>query len=248
MFRNCNNITYLSFCLLLVALLIMGMETGGTLVATNELKIENKRDFTPYNDSQLNEFFGVRPYQTELISDTKTSFPEMKSGFSEKIIGIGQLTPERMVSYMWWFNKSLPLDKIKSLVDLYVTEAKIEGVNHDVAFCQMCLETGFLRFNGDVDKSQFNFCGLGATGNGEKGLSFETMEDGVRAHIQHLKVYASEESLCQPSISGRVRFVNRGQAVDIHGLTGTWAADLLYGTKLNMMLERAFSADYIFSN
>lgn len=229
-------------------MMFMSIETGGALITTDDLKIENKNDFSVYVVLQQDDIFGLRLHQTELILATKTPSILRESTFSEKIIGNGQLLPERMVSYMWWFNKSLTLNEIKSIVDLYIKEAKIEGVNHDVAFCQMCLETGFLRFNGDVDKSQFNFCGLGAIGNGEKGMTFATQEEGVRAHIQHLKAYASKEALTQPSINERIRFVKRGHVEDIHGLTGTWAADTLYGTKLNMMLKRAFSADYIFSN
>ncbi len=70
-----------------------------------------------------------------------------------------------------------------------MTEAIQEGVNPDLAFIQMCHETGFLRFDGTVDKSQNNYCGLGATGNGVKGSTFLDQKEGVRAHIQHLKAY-----------------------------------------------------------
>ena len=36
-----------------------------------------------------------------------------------------------------------------------------KGSNSDVAFAQMCLETGFLRFGGLVTMDMNNFCGLG---------------------------------------------------------------------------------------
>ena len=56
----------------------------------------------------------------------------------------------------------------------------------EVAFAQMVHETNFLKFTGDVKVGQFNFAGLGATGGGNPGNSFATVQEGIRAHIQHL--------------------------------------------------------------
>ena len=61
----------------------------------------------------------------------------------------------------------------------------------------MCIETGFLRFGGDIKPEQNNFAGLGAIGGGSEAASFESARIGVRAHIQHLKAYASLEPLVQ---------------------------------------------------
>ena len=57
-------------------------------------------------------------------------------------------------------------------------------------------ETGWLTFRGDVSIDQCNFCGLGATGGGEPGESFnrygkESVRMGIRAQVQHLKRYAT---------------------------------------------------------
>ena len=59
------------------------------------------------------------------------------------------------------------------------------------------METGFLRFGGDVKKEQYNFAGLGATGNGASGNGFKSIRIGIRAQVQHLKAYASKENLKQ---------------------------------------------------
>jgi len=60
----------------------------------------------------------------------------------------------------------------------------------DIAFFQMMLETGNLSFKGDVSASQNNFAGLGATGNHVHGESFPDVATGVKAHLQHLLLYA----------------------------------------------------------
>ncbi|MCK4504561.1 MAG: glucosaminidase domain-containing protein [Candidatus Aegiribacteria sp.] len=40
--------------------------------------------------------------------------------------------------------------RVALLAALYIEECAFEGVNSDVAFVQMCLETGFLSFQGLV--------------------------------------------------------------------------------------------------
>jgi hypothetical protein len=121
-----------------------------------------------------------------------------------------------------------------------VEEAAAEGVNHDVAFAQMCLETGFLRFGGLVTVDMNNFCGLGSIGPGQPGERFPSPRIGVRAHIQHLKVYATGEPLNRELVDPRYRYVRPGSSPSIKGLAGTWAADKLYADKITSLLERLY--------
>jgi hypothetical protein len=124
-----------------------------------------------------------------------------------------------------------------SIFQVYIDEAAAEGVSHDVAFCQMCLETGFLRFGHDVSKEQNNFCGIGATGGGAAGASFSTLREGVQAHIQHLKAYASLAPLTQPKVDPRFDLVARGVAPNVRDLSGRWAADAHYGDKILSLMQ-----------
>jgi len=107
----------------------------------------------------------------------------------------------------------------------------------DSAICQMAHETNYLRFGGDVEARQNNFCGLGATGGGEPGLSFSSVKIGVRAHIQHLKAYANARPLRRKPVDPRFALVRRGRAPYVEGLTGTWATDPQYGAKLKRKLQ-----------
>ena len=132
-------------------------------------------------------------------------------------------------------------EQVKRLAHYYVEEAKFEGINSDCAFVQMCLETGFLKFGNLVKPEMHNYCGLGAIDAAHPGVSFETEQEGVRAHIQHLHAYATTSNikLKNKLIDPRYKYVNpRGKAPTIYGLAGTWAADKEYGTKLDNLLGK----------
>ncbi|WP_414551650.1 N-acetylmuramoyl-L-alanine amidase [Anabaena sp. CCY 0017] len=125
---------------------------------------------------------------------------------------------------------------------LYREEGNTEGVNYDIAFCQMCLETGFLRFGSDVKPEQNNFAGLGSIGGGAEVASFSSARIGVRAHIQHLKAYASLEPLVNEIVDPRFRFITRGIAPSIYQLSGRWSVDLDYGTKILALMKRLYES------
>ncbi len=130
--------------------------------------------------------------------------------------------------------------KAKKIAKLYITECQTEGINSDIAFVQMCLETNYLRYGNLVTKDKNNFCGLGAIDKNTPGLKFKSMKEGVRAHIQHLHAYGTTEDipLKNELVDPRYKFVKpRGKATDIFGLAGTWAADKEYGAKLDRLLS-----------
>ena len=123
---------------------------------------------------------------------------------------------------------------------------RVEGINYDIAFSQMCLATNFLRFGGDAKPAQNNFADLGAVGGGAQGATFPSAQMGVRAHIQHLKAYANLEPLVQDVVDPRFRFVTRGIAPLVDQLSGRWSSDLDYGKKILAILRRLYeSADLI---
>jgi hypothetical protein len=180
----------------------------------------------------------VQPVPVEKPPVEKPPVPEM-------ILGQGLVEPEQLLAFLEKVNTQADRDFTRSLATLYVEEAAIEGVNHDMAFAQMCLETGFLRFGGLVTPEMNNFCGLGAIGPEQRGEWFPDPRTGVRAHIQHLKAYASDEPLKQPLVDPRYRWVRYGSAPRIQGLAGTWAADKEYGNKIISLLERLYEEVFI---
>ena len=156
------------------------------------------------------------------------------------IMDRGTKTLDHLVGFLLENNSSLDSSYAICLIKTYILEARREGINHDVAICQMCLETGFLRFTGSVSRYQNNFCGLGAIDAWSAGDWFRSMEEGVRAHIQHLKAYASIDSVTTPTVDPRFYRVRRGTVFTIYDLSGTWAADPDYGFKLDSLLKKLY--------
>lgn len=171
------------------------------------------------------------------------------------IMGVSGTTVEQMVAYYnaiasypsFYQNTEAPT--IEDLCRIYYNEATAEGVRPEVAFCQAMFETGYLRFGGDVSITQFNFAGLGATGNGASGNYYGSVTEGVRAQIQHLKAYASTAELNRPCVDSRFRYVRRGTAPYVEWLgihenpygTG-WAVMEGYGRYIvNNCINRLFS-------
>ncbi|MCL2093848.1 MAG: glucosaminidase domain-containing protein [Treponema sp.] len=157
-----------------------------------------------------------------------------------EIMGKGLISPEDLAAFLMQSNPGADPDYVEALALIYAEEAAIEGINHDVAFAQMSLETGYLRFGGLVTPEMNNFAGLGSIGPGQHGLLFPDPRTGVRAHIQHLKAYASEAPLNQLLVNPRYHYVRLGSSPTISGLAGTWAADPDYGVKINNILERLY--------
>lgn len=121
---------------------------------------------------------------------------------------------------------------------IFKEEAEAEGVKVEVAFAQAMLETGYLKFGGDVKPNQYNFAGLGATGNGVQGNVFGNVREGIRAQIQHLKCYASTDNLNNPCVDQRWNVTLRGKAPTVEDLTGTWAASATYAQNILALIEK----------
>ena len=143
----------------------------------------------------------------------------------------------QLIRFFTETNPRIDINYLTRLARAYIDEAAAEGINSDIAFCQMVHETNYLRFGEDVQPGQNNFCGLGATGRGEPGLSFPSVEIGVQAHIQHLKAYANAQPLRKKLVDPRFGRIRRGQAPYIEYLAGKWATDPQYGVKLKRKLQ-----------
>ena len=153
------------------------------------------------------------------------------------IATIGRAQVNQLISFFTETNPRVDINYLKKIILIYINEAEAEGINSDVAFCQMVHETNYLRFDGDVKAWQNNFGGIGATGKGEPGESFSSVEIGIRAHIQHLKAYANAQPLRKKLVDPRFYRVRRARAPYVEDLTGLWATDPQYGLKLKQKLR-----------
>ncbi|MEC4986419.1 MAG: N-acetylmuramoyl-L-alanine amidase [Oscillatoria sp. PMC 1068.18] len=162
-------------------------------------------------------------------------------GQLDRIMGHGNTSEVQLIVFLKANNENA-LTSFPDLPKLYREEATVEGVNYDIAFAQMCLETNFLRFGGSSRPSQNNFAGLGNVGGGSEGATFPSARIGVRAHIQHLKAYASVEPLVQELVDPRFNFVTRGIAPLVQQLSGRWTANPDYGEQIMAIVRRLYES------
>ena len=169
------------------------------------------------------------------------------------IEGDTEVTVDQMVAYFEASKKAYPEDvmrkggaaTIRDFCQIYYEESVAEGIKAEVAFVQAMKETGWLQFTGVVKAEQYNFAGMGATGNGVSGESFKDVREGVRAQIQHLKAYGSTKSLNQTCVDNRFKYVERGSAIYVEWLSipnnpkkKGWAAANGYGVDIVKMIQK----------
>ena len=241
---NCKSLTlnkkvFLTFLLVLFSI---GSYTYSEITTHPSSKNKTTHLNLTFQRSTIYEFsiYYITPVLNIKPKSKKTI---IETAHSESIMGNGNINSSTLAMFLQNNNQNIENKYAHALAKLYIEEANHEGVNPDIAFTQMCHETGFLRFDGTVDKHQNNFCGLGATGNGVKGLSFKDYQQGVRAHIQHLKAYASTHELKNELIDDRFKYVKRGSVTQLSGLTGRWAMDVNYDIKIRNLLTRLYKLD-----
>ena len=169
------------------------------------------------------------------------------------IEGTTSVSVKQMTDYFRQSKYSYPTDIMKKggastleeFCQIYYEEAEKEGIKAEVAFAQAMKETVWLQFKGDVKAEQYNFAGMGATGNRVTGESFKDVREGVRAQIQHLKAYGSTKDLNQTCVDNRFKYVERGCSIYVEWLgipnnpkNKGWAAADGYGVDIVKMVQK----------
>ena len=182
------------------------------------------------------------------------------------IMGSSQTSVAQMVNFFNASGKAYPDYYVQRGVNLqqfaqmYYDICQAEGVRAEVAWAQMCLETGYLQFGNDVKIGQFNFAGLGATGGGVPGFDFAAVygdnANGIRygiiGHVQHLKCYACTADVVYKDGNGKPidpRWSNslRATATTVEALSGKWAGEG-YGYSVANLVKRVLTAPRMLAN
>lgn len=132
-------------------------------------------------------------------------------------------------------------------------ETADEGIRPELVFCQAMKETGWLRFGGRVNVSQFNFAGIGAVDGGTTSASFSSVREGLRAQVQHLKAYAvkgvTKSALAHACVDPRFSLVTTGSAEYAQWLGikenpqgRGWATGKGYGCQIVSLMSEYFGA------
>lgn len=168
------------------------------------------------------------------------------------IMGSSGTNVDQMVRY---FNKygSYPLyyqqgnggaSSVFDFCRIFYEECIAENVRAEVAFCQAMKETGYLRFGGAVVPAAYNFAGIGAVDSSPGSFNwFPDIRTGIRAQVQHLKAYASYDSLNNPCVDPRFSLITRGCAPCVEDLGGRWASGGNYGYSIrNDYMSKLFAS------
>lgn len=222
-----------------LSLLIALLFTTGSHTKKSYTKPYSKTDSLIASIQHDNQLLLAENWMNNISFRPIFSLPKIEISHNPAILIHSRATTTRRQLHRFILANNPALDEnlVSRVIETYIQDCALEGINHDIAISQMCLETGYLRFKGAVKAAQFNFCGLGAVGNQETGVCFASIEEGIRAHVQHLKAYASREPLMTKLVDTRFSLVKRGSAPDIQALSGTWASDPQYGDKLEAMLR-----------
>lgn len=195
-------------------------------------------------------------YKVQAYSDEKGMIAAGVGGKSSaesgkvvyEIMGETSVTAEQMIEHYNASGRTFPSQvykskgakNLKKFCDTIINESKKEGVKAEVIFAQICVETGYLQFGGQVSAEQCNFSGLGATDDGAAGATFPNVKIGIRAQVQHLKGYASKDALNQECVDPRFSYLSfkRGTAKYVQDLGGgNWATDPDYASKLMAIIK-----------
>jgi Mannosyl-glycoprotein endo-beta-N-acetylglucosaminidase len=124
-----------------------------------------------------------------IIPAAAADLPEVKVSDTNQVPACA--TPGRLMAYLHERNPRMS-ERFDSVATEYMRQGEELGIRWDIAFFQMILETGALSYTGDVRADQNNFAGLGASGGGKHGERFADISSGVKAHLQHLLMYAGD--------------------------------------------------------
>lgn len=189
----------------------------------------------------------------EKEKDTEEPVEEVIADGQYPIMGKSSVTLDEMVDYFHSAGVEYPAealsiggaDTIETFCQIYIEEAAAEGVRPEVAFAQTLKETGWLQYGGDASIEQFNFAGIGTTGGGVPGNSYPDVRTGVRAQIQHLKAYATTDTLEKECVDDRYEYVIKGSAPYVEWLGKNenpegqgWATGENYGPSIVEMIRK----------
>ena len=243
---------YIEAGLAVLIMVMLGVAGGRGLLSPRmegAVQAEEMTDESDVEDDQSGNTNGVPA--ADGIPEAQETQALIASG-RYPVMGSSGITVQDMVDYFNASGEEYPseelseggADSIETFCQMYVEEAEAEGVRPEVAFAQTMKETGFLQYGGDAHIEQFNFAGLGTTGNGVPGNSYPDVRTGIRAQIQHLKAYATDDALNGACVDDRYAYVKKGSAPYVQWLGQQenpeglgWATGENYGYDIVGMIE-----------
>ena len=137
-------------------------------------RLNNIRFLTVLNTFLLSITLFTILTTTSCVSSSQSTVKPSDAYISRSLTDAPVKNEDQLYYFFISNNPNADKEMIKRLCTYYIEEGKIEGINSDCAFAQMCLETGFLRFGGLVTPDMHNYCGLGSMDKEHPGERFES--------------------------------------------------------------------------
>ena len=192
-----------------------------------------------------------RVYNTEIkkpvSSDTKQEDEDIKEEEKEEekkepvfttttlLVDDSEATLEQAIK---WAENRGAHQRFIDVAPIYWEYGEITGIRADVLYAQAAKETGYGKYGGRVVPVQNNWAGIkkyGAVGDEtEDHEYFETPDDGVRGHFNHMAAYLGLDPVGEPH--GRYKSVKSlswaGTIKTVEQLGGKWCPDVYYGSSI----------------
>ena len=213
-------------------------ETVNEVKQENANSTENTAETNAIEEASINE------------NDEKTSVGYSTTVTPETmtIMGYEEINVDKAITFIVGLIGEDNIDKIKlngTSLNFHISNtnkaAKDENVNAYFVLAQQLLETGNFKFeNSSVKPEYYNFAGLGATDKDPKPNKFFSNYEGQLAQVQHLKGYATTDSLNEECKDQRFSLLanKRGTATNAAELSNKWASKPEYGKLLANMYNR----------
>lgn len=166
-----------------------------------------------------------------------------------KIISATEVTAKQAEQ---WAKSKGANDNFIKLAQLYWKYAPEHGnVNPAIAYVQAAKEIGYGKFGGVLNESYNNPCGLktsvgGSDSDPNAHQKFNTWDEGVQAHLDHLALYAGATGYPRSNTYDPRHFVTiKGTVVTVNALGGKWAPSLTYGEEINKLYSNLLESSGI---
>ena len=147
-----------------------------------------------------------------------------------------------------WAEKKGAHQRFIDIADYYWKYGEITGVRPEILYGQAAKETGFGKYTGQVQPEQNNWAGIKiknpVADRPEDHETFDTPEDGVRAHFNHISAYVGIDPVGEPHDRYYVlkTVAWRGTVKNVEQLGGKWAPDVTYGYNIVVKMLRSMEA------
>lgn len=151
------------------------------------------------------------------------------------MVGESQVTLEQAKK---WAKARGAHQRFIDIADSYWKYGELTGIRPEILYAQAAKETAFGNYGGRVVPEQNNWAGIKTgTANGDETYdheSFETPDDGARAHFNHMCAYLGLEPVGEPHDRYFVacRTAWAGTVTTAEELSGKWAPAADYGSSL----------------